>query len=106
MSIAQAKEDYKKTTKALDIDYLIFDKIGKNACKKQSLSPDAVMQLGFQVRNYLWTKSRSNNFILNLLRLVTIDWPANSCPPTNPAALPPLSMAELRLYVPALLPLK
>lgn len=47
--IKEAISDYKKTCKSLDIDYLIFDRIGKNVCKKLAISPDAVMQLGFQV---------------------------------------------------------
>lgn len=48
-AITEAKQDYQKTCKSLDIDYLIFNKVGKNMCKKQGVSPDAVMQLGFQV---------------------------------------------------------
>lgn len=48
-AIIEAKEVYQKIIKSLDIDYLIFNKIGKNMCKKQGVSPDAVMQLGFQV---------------------------------------------------------
>ncbi|ERL94621.1 hypothetical protein D910_11897 [Dendroctonus ponderosae] len=47
-SIEEAKADYKHYCRALDIDYLIFDRVGKNICKKQAVSPDAVMQLGFQ----------------------------------------------------------
>lgn len=47
--IEDAKIDYKRYCRALDIDYLIFDRVGKNVCKKQAVSPDAVMQLGFQV---------------------------------------------------------
>lgn len=48
-AITEAKQDYQKTSKSLEIDYLIFNKVGKNMCKKQGVSPDAVMQLGFQV---------------------------------------------------------
>ncbi|KAJ8930444.1 hypothetical protein NQ314_016771 [Rhamnusium bicolor] len=44
-----------KKCKSLEIDYLIFDRIGKNVCKKQAVSPDAVMQLGFQVGYYKMT---------------------------------------------------
>ncbi|XP_018578914.1 carnitine O-palmitoyltransferase 2, mitochondrial [Anoplophora glabripennis] len=54
-SIVQAKEEYKKMCKSLEIDYLIFDRIGKNVCKKQAVSPDSVMQLGFQVGYYKMT---------------------------------------------------
>ncbi|VEN41671.1 unnamed protein product [Callosobruchus maculatus] len=53
--IKEAKTEYAKACKALDIDYLIFDRIGKNVCKKQAFSPDAVMQLGFQVGYYRMT---------------------------------------------------
>lgn len=48
-AITEAEEEYTKTCNSLDIDYLIFNKVGKNMCKKQAVSPDAVMQLGFQV---------------------------------------------------------
>lgn len=48
-SIKEAKNDYKQFCKGLDIDYLIFDRVGKNICKKQAVSPDAIMQLGFQI---------------------------------------------------------
>lgn len=47
--IQEARKDYNKFCKSLDIDYLIFDKVGKNICKKQAVSPDALMQLGFQI---------------------------------------------------------
>lgn len=53
--IVQAREDYRKMCKSLEIDYLIFDRIGKNVCKKQAVSPDSVMQLGFQVGYYKMT---------------------------------------------------
>lgn len=53
MAITEAREEYQKTCKSLDIDYLIFDQVGKNMCKKQAVSPDAVMQLGFQVLNMI-----------------------------------------------------
>lgn len=48
-AIIEAKKQYQNLYKALDIDYLIFKDIGKNMCKKQNVSPDAIMQLGFQV---------------------------------------------------------
>ncbi|XP_056646339.1 carnitine O-palmitoyltransferase 2, mitochondrial [Diorhabda sublineata] len=54
-SIQEAKNEYKSTCKSLDIDYLIFNRIGKNVCKKQAVSPDAIMQLGFQVGYYRMT---------------------------------------------------
>ncbi|XP_050519122.1 carnitine O-palmitoyltransferase 2, mitochondrial [Diabrotica virgifera virgifera] len=55
VSITQAKKEYKNTCKSLDIDYLIFNRIGKNVCKKQGVSPDAIMQLGFQLGYYKMT---------------------------------------------------
>ncbi|CAG9855125.1 unnamed protein product [Phyllotreta striolata] len=54
-TINEAKKEYNKTCKSLDIDYLIFNKIGKNVCKKLAVSPDAIMQLGFQVGYYKMT---------------------------------------------------
>ncbi|KAJ8975817.1 hypothetical protein NQ317_013748 [Molorchus minor] len=53
--IIEAREEYKRFYKSLDIDYLIFNRIGKNVCKKQAVSPDAIMQLGFQVGYYKMT---------------------------------------------------
>nr|XP_023028617.1 carnitine O-palmitoyltransferase 2, mitochondrial-like [Leptinotarsa decemlineata] len=54
-SIEEAKQEYSKICEELNIDYLIFKRIGKNVCKKQAVSPDAVMQLGFQVGYYRMT---------------------------------------------------
>ncbi|KAF7270186.1 hypothetical protein GWI33_016801 [Rhynchophorus ferrugineus] len=48
-SIQEAKKLYKAFCNSLDIDYLIYDKIGRNICKKQAVSPDSIMQLGFQI---------------------------------------------------------
>lgn len=47
--IQKAKTDYKKLCSTLDVNYMTFDGIGKNICKKAKVSPDAVMQLSFQV---------------------------------------------------------
>ncbi|XP_044765642.1 carnitine O-palmitoyltransferase 2, mitochondrial [Coccinella septempunctata] len=47
--IHKAMTNYKNLCSSLDVNYLIFDGIGKNVCKRESVSPDAVMQLSFQV---------------------------------------------------------
>ncbi|XP_071449222.1 carnitine O-palmitoyltransferase 2, mitochondrial isoform X1 [Hetaerina americana] len=47
--IAEAKSQYESVTNHLKIDIMEFPGFGKNVCKKQKVSPDAVMQLGFQV---------------------------------------------------------
>ncbi|KAK9889185.1 hypothetical protein WA026_004464 [Henosepilachna vigintioctopunctata] len=47
--ITDAKKEYKKLCSTLDVNFLVFDGIGKNICKKERVSPDAVMQLAFQV---------------------------------------------------------
>ncbi|XP_044741579.1 carnitine O-palmitoyltransferase 2, mitochondrial [Chrysoperla carnea] len=39
---------YDQTCSSLDINILEFDGIGKKICKKNAISPDSVMQLGFQ----------------------------------------------------------
>lgn len=47
--ITNAKKEYVNLCKTLGINYLLFDGIGKNICKREAVSPDAVMQLAFQV---------------------------------------------------------
>ncbi|KAH0541037.1 carnitine O-palmitoyltransferase 2, mitochondrial isoform X1 [Cotesia glomerata] len=45
--------EYKSWTQdRLTIDYLIFEEFGKEECKKFKVSPDAVMQLAFQLALY------------------------------------------------------
>ncbi|XP_057324058.1 carnitine O-palmitoyltransferase 2, mitochondrial [Microplitis mediator] len=45
--------EYKSWTQdKLTIDYLIFEEFGKEECKKFKVSPDAVMQLAFQLALY------------------------------------------------------
>ena len=51
-AIDQAKKDYEESTSSLNVDILWFDEFGKNLVKKNRLSPDAVMQLAFQVVTY------------------------------------------------------
>ncbi|XP_060537117.1 carnitine O-palmitoyltransferase 2, mitochondrial [Cylas formicarius] len=47
--IEDAKREYRLFYSSLDFDYLIMDRLGKNLCKKQAVSPDAIVQLGIQV---------------------------------------------------------
>ncbi|KAK0173491.1 hypothetical protein PV328_006680 [Microctonus aethiopoides] len=45
--------EYKEwTLKRLSVDYLIYEEFGKEECKKFGISPDAVMQLAFQLALY------------------------------------------------------
>lgn len=46
-------KEYKQWTQdKLTVDYLIFEEFGKEECKKFKVSPDAVMQLAFQLALY------------------------------------------------------
>jgi carnitine O-palmitoyltransferase 2 len=47
--VQQAKTEYKTICDNLDVNYTIFEGIGKDTCKKNKVSPDAIMQLAFQV---------------------------------------------------------
>ncbi|RZC42796.1 Carn acyltransf domain containing protein [Asbolus verrucosus] len=47
--IEQARSEYNAICNNLDVNYTIFTGIGKDTCKKNQVSPDAVMQLAFQV---------------------------------------------------------
>lgn len=62
--ITKAIELYKNTCESLDINYTIIDGIGKNLCKEHSISPDAIMQLSFQVIDLFFS-------IIQLLKTVT-----------------------------------
>ena len=48
--IYAAKEKFENAVKGLDVAELQIPSFGKNYIKKKKLSPDAVMQLAFQVR--------------------------------------------------------
>ncbi|KZC11017.1 Carnitine O-palmitoyltransferase 2, mitochondrial [Dufourea novaeangliae] len=48
----EQKINYKEWTNQLSIDHVIFDKFGKDQCKKFGVSPDAIMQLAFQLALY------------------------------------------------------
>ena len=57
--IYAAKEKFDNTVKGLDIAELQVHTYGKNYIKNKKLSPDAIMQLAFQVRKYLTSYSWS-----------------------------------------------
>ncbi|KAL3289715.1 hypothetical protein HHI36_023115 [Cryptolaemus montrouzieri] len=46
--ITGAIKEYKHLCSTLDVNYLLFEGIGKNICKREGVSPDAMMQLAFQ----------------------------------------------------------
>lgn len=43
---------YKEWTDRLCVDHIIYEEFGKEQCKKLGVSPDAVMQLAFQLALY------------------------------------------------------
>lgn len=47
-AIEDATLSYNKIGSSLDVNYLIFNGIDKKVCKKNRVSPDSIMQLGFQ----------------------------------------------------------
>lgn len=52
--IKGAKDKYEKTA-ALDMQVLEIPNFGKKDCKKYGVSPDAIMQLGFQVITIIYS---------------------------------------------------
>nr|AXY87732.1 carnitine O-palmitoyltransferase 2 [Eriocheir sinensis] len=52
-AIDKARQHYEANTSALHVNVLDSSIFGKNFCKKHKISPDAVMQLGFQAAYYL-----------------------------------------------------
>lgn len=46
------KKEFEEWTRELAVDHLIFNEFGKNECKKFGVSPDAIMQLAFQLALY------------------------------------------------------
>ncbi|XP_012521784.1 carnitine O-palmitoyltransferase 2, mitochondrial isoform X2 [Monomorium pharaonis] len=50
--IDQQKRDYQTWVNRLCVDFMINEEFGKNQCKKLGVSPDAVMQLAFQLAFY------------------------------------------------------
>ncbi|KAL6440997.1 hypothetical protein ACFW04_003402 [Cataglyphis niger] len=51
-NINRQKTKYQDWINRLCIDFIIYEKFGKNQCKKFRVSPDAVMQLAFQLALY------------------------------------------------------
>ncbi|KAK4298498.1 hypothetical protein Pmani_029164 [Petrolisthes manimaculis] len=52
-AIDRAHQQYVQNTSALQVDVLESKAMGKKHCKKQKVSPDAIMQLGFQAAYYM-----------------------------------------------------
>ncbi|XP_072752082.1 carnitine O-palmitoyltransferase 2, mitochondrial isoform X2 [Anoplolepis gracilipes] len=50
--INQQKAKYQDWINRLYVDHVIYEEFGKNQCKKLGVSPDAVMQLAFQLALY------------------------------------------------------
>lgn len=50
--IDQQKRVYQDWVNQLDIDFIVYEEFGKDQCKKIGVSPDAVMQLAFQLALY------------------------------------------------------
>ncbi|XP_031846888.2 carnitine palmitoyltransferase 2 isoform X1 [Nomia melanderi] len=51
-TINEQKEKYIKWMEQLSIDHIIYNEFGKDECKKYGVSPDAIMQLAFQLALY------------------------------------------------------
>lgn len=51
--IVDATNDYKQWCDTLSIDYILYEGLTKEACKKFKVSPDCIMQLGFQAAHHL-----------------------------------------------------
>ena len=49
LAIDEAKRKYEAATSNFDVDYIIYDKCGKDYLKQNKLGPDSFMQLAFQV---------------------------------------------------------
>lgn len=47
--VKSAHDRWNNLTKGLDLNYVIYDKMGRNYFKKKRLSPDAMFQLAFQL---------------------------------------------------------
>lgn len=47
--ITQALANYTKTVRSLDMNAMIYHDMNKGTCKQHKVSPDAIMQLGFQL---------------------------------------------------------
>ncbi|XP_055594252.1 carnitine O-palmitoyltransferase 2, mitochondrial [Uranotaenia lowii] len=50
--VIAAQNNHNAVIDSLDMNYMKYEGINKNICKKQKISPDSVMQLGFQLAFY------------------------------------------------------
>jgi hypothetical protein len=57
--IKAAKEKFDQRVNSLDMDTLQLSTFGKEYLKRAKISPDAVMQLAFQVRRLLQNYSKT-----------------------------------------------
>lgn len=48
-AVSDARKHFDQATGALAVDLFIYEGFSKQFCKDQQVSPDAMMQLGFQV---------------------------------------------------------
>lgn len=51
--VETAKKEYKEWCDSLSIDYILYEGLNKEACKKNKVSADCIMQLGFQAAYHL-----------------------------------------------------
>ena len=51
-AIDAAQTNHQKVVQGLDMNFLKYDKLNKEVCKQHKISPDAVMQLSFQLGFY------------------------------------------------------
>ncbi|XP_023936317.1 carnitine O-palmitoyltransferase 2, mitochondrial [Bicyclus anynana] len=51
--IEKARKEYSDWYNSLSIDYILYEGLTKGACKKFKVSPDCIMQLGFQAAYHL-----------------------------------------------------
>ena len=49
MAVSDARQRFDQMTGSLSVDLFIYEGFSKQFCKDQQVSPDAMMQLGFQV---------------------------------------------------------
>ncbi|CAG4948902.1 unnamed protein product [Colias eurytheme] len=51
--VKNAQKEYSDWCQSLSIDYILYEGLNKEACKKFKVSPDCIMQLGFQAAYHL-----------------------------------------------------
>lgn len=67
--IQKAKNEYTLWCDSLSIDYILYEGLTKEACKKFKVSPDCIMQLGFQV---MYCDKIIYNIIIILTKILRI----------------------------------